>query len=103
MVSPELGDYLDLIVAMVREHGPVSRKQIDELLLDKLPEVMTEKQKRSKIHNLLGELSAGKRIRNVGSRGHPQWQVVGESESQNYGGQVFHLELTKLWGAGLSS
>jgi ATP-dependent DNA helicase RecG len=72
--------YLDLIEAMVREHGPVSRKQIDELLLDKLPEVMTEKQKKSKVHNLLGELSGARRIRNVGTRSQPNWQAVGERE-----------------------
>jgi ATP-dependent DNA helicase RecG len=65
---------------MVREHGPVSRKQIDELLLDKLPEVMTEKQKKSKVHNLLGELSGARRIRNVGTRSQPNWQAVGERE-----------------------
>lgn len=72
--------YLDLIVAMVREHGPVSRKQIDELLLNKLPEIMTEKQKKSKVHNLLGELSGTQRIRNVGTKGQPKWQAVVDGE-----------------------
>jgi ATP-dependent DNA helicase RecG len=68
--------YLDLIVALVREHGPVSREQIDHLLLDKLPEVLTEKQKKDKVHNLLSELSRKTHIRNVGSRGRPRWQVT---------------------------
>ncbi|MBV5340842.1 MAG: putative DNA binding domain-containing protein [Deltaproteobacteria bacterium] len=65
--------YLDLIVALVDEHGPVSREKIDELLTTKLPEVLTEKQKKSKVHNLLTELSTSGLIRNSGSRGHPQW------------------------------
>jgi hypothetical protein len=30
-----------MIVALVREHQPVSREDIDKLLLDKLPEVLT--------------------------------------------------------------
>jgi len=33
--------YRDMIVALVREHQPVSRGDIDRLLLDKLPEVLT--------------------------------------------------------------
>ena len=73
--------YLDLIVAMIREHGPVSRKGIDDLLLDKLPEVMTERQKKSKVHNLLGELSMNKLIRNVGSRSRPKWKAVDEGRN----------------------
>jgi len=68
--------YLDLIIALVREHGPVSREKIDHLLLDKLPEVLTEKQKKDKVHNLLSELSRKTHIRNVGSRGRPRWQVT---------------------------
>lgn len=68
--------YLDLIIALVQEHGPVSREKIDSLLLDKLPEVLTVRQKKDKVHNLLSELSREKRIRNVGSRGRPKWQVT---------------------------
>jgi ATP-dependent DNA helicase RecG len=65
--------YLDLIVALVREHGPVSREKIDELVLNKLPEVLTEKQKKEKVHNLLSELSRKGQLRNSGTRGQPQW------------------------------
>lgn len=64
--------YRNLIVALVREHGPVSREDIDRLLLDKLPEVLTPLQKASKVHNLISSLS-GKAIRNVGTRQSPQW------------------------------
>ena len=59
--------YRDLIVALIRKHQPVSREDIDRLLLDKLPEVLTDEQKLSKIHNLLSSLS-GKVIRNTGTR-----------------------------------
>ena len=65
----------DLIVALVREHQPVSREDIDKLLLDKLPEVLTASQKRTKIHNLLSS-QAGKTIRNVGSRSGSQWVLM---------------------------
>ena len=71
--------YRDLIVDLVREHQPVSREDIDKLLLDKLPEVLTQEQKLSKIHNLLSSLS-GKAIRNAGSRGAPGWVLIKQSK-----------------------
>lgn len=71
--------YRDLIVALVRAHQPVSREDIDKLLLDKLPEVLTQEQKLSKIHNLLSSLS-GKMIRNTGSRGAPSWVLIEQSK-----------------------
>jgi len=49
------------------------------LLSDKLPDVLTEKQKKAKIHNLLSELSRRKAIRkrNMGSRTASQWVLEG--------------------------
>jgi ATP-dependent DNA helicase RecG len=73
--------YKDLIVALIREHGPVTREKINSLLMDKLPEVLTEKQKKTKIHNLLYELSTRKgKIENQGSRKHPQWTIKGNNK-----------------------
>ena len=80
--------YLDLILALVREHGPVDRTEIDRLLLDKLPEVMTEKQKKVKVHNLLSELAQQGEICNMGSRRYPQWQVADESVDQTKNGRA---------------
>jgi ATP-dependent DNA helicase RecG len=65
--------YLDLILELVRVHGPVGRKELDELLLPKLPERMTEAQKRVKVQNLVQELRRGGRIENRGSRSEPKW------------------------------
>lgn len=67
--------YRDLIVDLVREHQPVSREDIDKLLLDKLPEVLSTEQKAAKIHNLLTSLS-GKRIQNVGTRQASRWVLL---------------------------
>jgi len=68
--------YLDLILALIREHGPVDRPEINRLLLDKLPEVMTEKQKKVKVHNLLSELARKGQIRNIGGRRYSRWQAA---------------------------
>ncbi|MCB1989015.1 MAG: transcriptional regulator, partial [Burkholderiaceae bacterium] len=72
--------YRDLIVDLVREHQPVSREDINKLLLNKLPEVLSSEQKASRVHNLLTSLS-GKRIKNVGTRQASKW-VLMEPEKQ---------------------
>ncbi|MEK9150198.1 MAG: hypothetical protein AAB267_09175, partial [Candidatus Desantisbacteria bacterium] len=50
------------------------RKEIDELLLNKLPDIMTKEQKARKINNILSEMS-GKLmiIKNIGSRKKSSW------------------------------
>jgi ATP-dependent DNA helicase RecG len=73
--------YRDMIVAMVREHQPVSREDIDKLLLDKLPEVLTQEQKLTKIHNLLSSQS-GKTIQNAGSRSVSQWVLMDQKNKE---------------------
>jgi ATP-dependent DNA helicase RecG len=72
--------YRDLIVALVREHQPVSRQDIDALLLDKLPDVLSAEQKVNRIHNLVTSLS-GKQVRNVGTRQAPQWVLIVAADS----------------------
>ena len=72
--------YRDLIVDLVREHQPVSREDINKLLLNKLPEVLSSEQKASRVHNLLTSLS-GKRIKNIGTRQAPKW-ILMEPEKQ---------------------
>lgn len=67
--------YLDMIMEMVKTHQPVTRKKIDELLMDKLPEVLTEVQKKNKIHNLLRDLTQDGILTNSGSRRAPKWII----------------------------
>ena len=45
--------YKDLIVSYIRQYSSVSKKQIRTLLWDKLPDVLTDQQKESKVHNLV--------------------------------------------------
>jgi ATP-dependent DNA helicase RecG len=65
--------YLDLILALVGEHGPVGRKEVDDALLAKLPDRLAPEQKKTKIRNLLHELVRKERIHNQGTRSRPQW------------------------------
>jgi ATP-dependent DNA helicase RecG len=75
-------NYRDLIVALVREHQPVSRQDIDTLLLVKLPEILTEDQKLNRIHNLLRQLADSGQIQNAGGRRWPKWVLGGAVASQ---------------------
>jgi len=79
--------YKDLILKFIEQYGSASRKEIDELIYDKLPEYMTEKQKMAKIHNVLSELS-GKEIKNLGSRTNSKW-VLKKITKINKGKQGF--------------
>jgi len=65
--------YLDLILKAIREHAHLERKDIDELLWDKLPAWMDDKKKKIKINHLLTELSSNQEIINVGTRKMPKW------------------------------
>lgn len=73
----QFNDYLrGLIVSLVKSEGRVTRAQIDSLLLDLLPDDLDQKQKKSKVHNLLGYLSKKNVIRNEGSKTKPEWVFV---------------------------
>ncbi len=75
--------YQDMILALIQEHEPVKRQDIDELLLPKLPEALSQKQKKTKIHNLLYELSVKRnQIKNIGSRKLPQWILLENKKKQ---------------------
>ena len=66
--------YQDMIIAFIRNNGSANRQEIDELILDKLPDILTEIQKKIKINNLLSELSRKlHRIKNTGSKKSPRW------------------------------
>ncbi|OXE37133.1 MAG: transcriptional regulator [Phenylobacterium zucineum] len=68
--------YGEMVIVYLRKFGRASRKDIDELLLDKLSEVLDETQKKNKIGNLLSELRRKKRIFNLGSRAAPDWRLM---------------------------
>lgn len=72
--------YLDLIMQLVREHGPVSRKDVDDAVLSKLPENLTTEQKKRKVQYLLQRLRIAGDIVNLGSRTAPSWGLAEKGE-----------------------
>lgn len=67
--------YKDYIIQHIQNHGSATRDEIDNLLNDKLPDFMTEKQRKIKINNTLREMS-GESIQNMGSRTKPKWVIL---------------------------
>ncbi|MBV5349855.1 transcriptional regulator, partial [bacterium] len=71
--------YRRLITEYLQKYTKGSRKELDELLFPKLPEVLTHEQKAHKVRNLLQSLRRGGVIRNAGSRSTPSW-ILGDNE-----------------------
>lgn len=70
--------YEDMIIGFLREFHKASRKDIDDLLRDKLSEALDDAQKKNKIANLLSGLRIEGRIYNAGSRAAPEWRIMDE-------------------------
>ena len=68
--------YLDLICKAAGEHGSLTRKDIDELLWNKLPDWMDDKQRKNKVGNLISELRRKDKVTNRGSDAQPSWALV---------------------------
>ena len=65
--------YMDFIENFLSQHQTATRQEIDELILDKLPDFLNLRQKRGRVHNLLCDMVESDRIENIGSRSKSQW------------------------------
>ena len=68
--------YLDLILKALKEHKNLDRQDIDKLLWDKLPDILENKQKKSKVNHLLSELKNKGLIENKGSLRYSIWVLT---------------------------
>jgi len=68
--------YLDLILKAISQHRTMSRAEIDELLWNKLPDWMTDEQRKKKVENLIMELRKNNKIINRGSGKRSSWELV---------------------------
>lgn len=67
--------YKGFILQHIKNHNFATREEIDDLILAQLPDYMTEKQRKKKVHNILQEMS-GNTITNIGSRAKSRWVLV---------------------------
>jgi len=65
--------FFDWVQKFLKEHKSASRRDIERLLWDKLPDWMTDPQRKHKIGNIITEMRASNIIRNSGTRGKPYW------------------------------
>ena len=69
--------YKDLVLKYIKDFGSITKKELDELLIDKLPDNLNNEQKKRKIKYLVNE-TLGKRenkLKNIGSRNLPIWTL----------------------------
>lgn len=71
--------YQDLMIQALKQHRRFSRKEFDDLLFQKLPDWMTDEQKKRKVGNLLYDLKRKEIIENTGSDRRPVWVLVVDS------------------------
>jgi len=68
--------YKNFVIEYLKKFGSASRKDIDDLLMDKLSDVLTHDQKRNKIRNLIYAMSRKEDvIINAGSSRNPKWKL----------------------------
>ena len=67
--------YRDLLLQALEQHEQLTRPEIDRLLMEKLPDSLTEERKKIKIKNILAKLREKGMIINTGSRTCPCWQL----------------------------
>jgi ATP-dependent DNA helicase RecG len=70
--------YERLVLDFLKEFGSGTREELDDLLMDKLPDVLSEDQKRRRIGNLLSVRMRrrGGLVENQGSRSQPRWVLT---------------------------
>lgn len=55
------------MIAFIEKFGSASRKELDDLVMEKLSAVLSEKKKKSKLKNLISSMGIKGRINNTGS------------------------------------
>jgi ATP-dependent DNA helicase RecG len=75
--------YEDLVLKMLKEAGSANLRELEELLFNKLPDVLTPQQKKNKVKNLVQKLRREGRIEKQGVRKGAKWAIIGSSGKGN--------------------
>lgn len=68
-----------ILLEALRDHGSLSRKEINDLLIPSLSDMLSRQQKYDKISNLLRGMKERGLITNKGTKNMPSWGLVGHS------------------------
>lgn len=69
------GYYKQLVTEYLQKYGRASRKELDDLLLPKLPDVLDARQKENKVRNLLQAMRRSGVIERRGTFNEPDWRL----------------------------
>ena len=72
--------YLDLIVEFLKKHHKATKKDFDNLLIGKLSDILSQRQKITKIKNLKSKMIHLGIIENIGSKKRPIWILINKKE-----------------------
>lgn len=72
--------YKELIIKLISELGTVSRKDVNMLLMNKLPDALSDDKKYNRITNLIRSLVIEKRIIASGTRAHMEYTLPSEDD-----------------------
>lgn len=73
--------YFDWILKGLSDHGSLSRKDIEDLVWDRLSDLLDSKQKKIKINNLIASLRSAGKIKNIGNDVNPKWVLTKGSQT----------------------
>ena len=65
--------YKKMIESFIEQYGSANKKDINDLILENLSNVLSEKQKKSKVNNIISAMRLGGRITNIGSDAKSKW------------------------------
>ena len=67
--------YKDLVLKYIKDFGSITKKDLDDLLMDKLPDILSYEQKKTKIKYLINVClnRKEKKIKNIGTSRYPIW------------------------------
>ena len=70
--------YKDLVLKYIKDFGSITKKDLDDLLMNKLPDSLNEEQKKRKIKYLVNETLAKKEhiLTNIGKKNNPIWAFI---------------------------
>lgn len=68
--------YKKMMLEYLDRYGSATRQDFDSLLLEKLPDTLSKKQKKAKVGNLISNLRISNHIRNTGNAAKPVWVMI---------------------------
>lgn len=75
-IEKRIGCGIGLIIKALSEHKMLTKQEITKLLITKLPDILSIKQKHSKIQNLLTKLRKLGKIENESRGVHSNWHLI---------------------------